>query len=816
MKNIKTELLAPAGNAEAFRGAVNAGADAVYLGGARFGARAYADNFTTEELIACIRYAHIFGRKVYLTVNTLMKDAEIAELYDYLKPFYEAGLDAVIVQDLGVFEYIKAHFPDMELHVSTQMTITGAFGGEMLKEMGASRIVPARELSLKEIVALKEKTGLEMETFIHGAMCYCYSGQCLFSSILGGRSGNRGRCAQPCRLPYTVDIPGTGAHADGKYSEKHHSGEKHSEKKNSEIKHLDGIHLEECYPLSLKDMCTIEHIGDFMDAGIDSFKIEGRMKKPEYAAGVTAIYRKYIDRKLKNPSKPVQVDQKDLEALSRLYIRSERQDGYYYKHNGRDMVTLDSSAYSGSDEKLLEDIRKQYIETSLKKPISMYASFYCGNEVSITCICGQSSVTVTGEVLQPAKNQPLTQETIDKQLRKLGDTCFEAEEIEISTDGNGFYPVKSLNELRRKAVRELEDAIIEAYGLLAKRQAEENSEKAAEIPKAVFPETAVHGWSVSVTTLEQLEAVRSFLKEENGLQLSRIYLESEILLNYPGISLSGLREAPGTEESCEIYIALPYILRKRDYRTMEQLLSFVCENSAIHGFLIRNLEEYQFLINRKYTGRIITDAGVYVWNEESYTFWKDRVDLMTCPLELKNHEWQKVFARRAVEKIVYGRLPMMITANCVAKTAGKCYRGKDTAAGGNTAANENAAADKYAAVNENAAAGEYAAVNGNAASSAKIPGTSVVYLTDRYRKKFPVLTQCRFCTNVILNSVTLSLHSRECRKWYDAVSKRISLTIESAGETIKILKFFAAVGRGQTPEPPYEEYTTGHEKRGVE
>ena len=249
----KVELLAPAGNTEAFYGAIHAGADAVYLGGNRFGARAYAENFSEEELVACIRYAHLFGRKVYLTVNTLVKESEFSEIYEYLEPYYRAGLDGVIIQDLGVFSFIRENFPGMELHGSTQMTITGEYGAEFLKEQGACRVVPARELSLKEIRRIKEATGMEIECFIHGAMCYCYSGQCLFSSILGGRSGNRGRCAQPCRLPYSS------------------KGQK------------------ECYPLSLKDMCTIESIPELLRAGIDSFKIEGRMKKAEYAAGVTAI-----------------------------------------------------------------------------------------------------------------------------------------------------------------------------------------------------------------------------------------------------------------------------------------------------------------------------------------------------------------------------------------------------------------------------------------------------------------------------------------------------------------------------------------------
>ena len=205
----KVELLAPAGNYESFLGAVHAGADAVYLGGAKFGARAYAENFTKEEICRAIRYAHIYKRKVYLTLNTLVKEREFHEVYEYLRPFYDAGLDGVIIQDLGVFFAVGEWFPHLPRHISTQMTVTGSLGAAYLKSLGAKRIVPARELSLAEIVEMKKETDIEVETFIHGAVCYCYSGQCLFSSILGGRSGNRGRCAQPCRLPY-----GTGKRAN--------------------------------------------------------------------------------------------------------------------------------------------------------------------------------------------------------------------------------------------------------------------------------------------------------------------------------------------------------------------------------------------------------------------------------------------------------------------------------------------------------------------------------------------------------------------------------------------------------------------------
>ena len=266
----KVELLAPAGSYEAFAAALNAGADAVYMGGTRFGARAYADNFSNEDLSRAIRTAHLHGKKVYLTVNTLTRQEEMPELTDFVRGLYEKeALDGVIVQDTGVLISLSEACPGLLLHASTQMSVTTREGVLFLKRLGVSRIVPARELSLKEIRLLKQED-IEIEAFIHGAMCYCYSGRCLMSSFLGGRSGNRGRCAGPCRLPYDVLGP------DGREALRGKRGE--------------------CYPISMRDLCVLEILPELIDAGIDSFKIEGRMKKPEYAAGVTAVYRRYIDR----------------------------------------------------------------------------------------------------------------------------------------------------------------------------------------------------------------------------------------------------------------------------------------------------------------------------------------------------------------------------------------------------------------------------------------------------------------------------------------------------------------------------------------
>ena len=313
----KPELLAPAGDYGCFQAALKAGADAVYIGGQEYGARAYAGNFSRDEVLFALDEAHFYGKKIYLTVNTLMKQEELDRLADFIAPFYEAGLDAVIVQDVGALCVLGKNFPDLPLHASTQMTITDAAGAEALKRLGIVRVVPARELSLEEAALLKKESGLEVEVFIHGAMCYCYSGQCLFSSMLGGRSGNRGRCAQPCRQPYRIRSQKTG---------------------------------KACYPLSLKDMCTIDLIPELMDAEIDSFKIEGRMKRAEYVAGVTDVYRRRIDEYLENPQKKREVPPQDRKLLSTLYVRSGLGNGYLKKHNGRDMITLDQPGYAGCEE----------------------------------------------------------------------------------------------------------------------------------------------------------------------------------------------------------------------------------------------------------------------------------------------------------------------------------------------------------------------------------------------------------------------------------------------------------------------------------
>ncbi len=785
----KVELLAPAGNPEGFYGAIHAGADAVYLGGRRFGARAYADNFTSKELIACIRYAHIYGRRVYLTVNTLVKEEEFSELYEYLTPFYEVGLDAVIVQDIGVFHYIRRCFPDLALHVSTQMTITGVHGAGLMENMGAVRVVPARELSLSEIMDIKRGTGLELECFVHGAMCYCYSGQCLFSSILGGRSGNRGRCAQPCRLPYMVK----GA----------------------------GRKTRECYPLSLKDMCTIEYLPELIEAGIDSFKIEGRMKRPEYTAGVTAVYRKYIDKYYDALEKGMAdggkrsftIDKRDMEELSSLYIRSERQSGYYHKHNGRDMITLESPAYSKSDERMIAGIREKYLKRVPKIPVVMEARFLRGLPAQLTIalagnstmgtktadrgiigIEGKLSKTVSGAMVEAAMNQPVTEEFIKKQLCRLGNSCFFPEDIKVIMDESIFVPLKAVNELRREGVLAMEDALIEIRNVPGSKDTDkavntgmimEFCKKAGEAVQTGdgFPQkgamtAARNRLYISVQTTEQLQGLYSRINEAFFEEIDRIYVDGDLLAGSSFRQYQALDMCRLLAESCEVVIALPYILRASDAAYLESIYTLAENNFTVFsGFLVRCMEGMGYLIQKRYNGRIYTDAGFYLWNTEGIFCVQPFVSGICLPLELNGREQQKLLSLDIpCEKVVYGRIPMMITANCVEKTVAGCQ--KDRNAEGGT-----------------------------------------IQLIDRYKKHFPVYLNCAHCINIIYNSVPLSLHDYVAGR-QNRAAMRLCFTMENSREMWDIITFFSKIrsaGNKAGGEPlPYRDYTTGHEKRGVE
>ncbi|MBO5094547.1 MAG: U32 family peptidase [Lachnospiraceae bacterium] len=743
----KVELLAPAGSYESFLGAIHAGTDAVYIGGQKYGARAYAENFTKEEVCLAIRYAHLFKKKLYLTVNTLVREDELWELPAYIRPFYEEGLDGVIVQDFGVFALLREAFPGLELHGSTEMSVTGAYGARFLLEQGASRVVPARELSLAEIRAIKE-TGIEVEAFIHGAMCYCYSGQCLFSSMLGGRSGNRGRCAQPCRLPYRI--------IEGR--------ERARERKES-------------YPLSLKDMCTLPFLPELIEAGIDSFKIEGRMKRPEYAAGVTALYRKYIDRYYEAPEKPLVITDGDMEKLRTLYIRSEIQEGYYHRHNGREMITPDKPSYLGADETYLTQIRKEYLENGRKIPVCGKIVLAKDEPVSLELRTtdGGASALCYGQDVQSAQKQPLTREAVEKQLFKMGNTPYELEKLECVIEDGCFLPVKALNDLRRDAVCVLEEAMTAKYRRSALEHVEwERDAQVIAAPETGEPESGIQKPYFSV----QIEREGQLAAACEDAEVDRLYLDADLLADWTKRErlLTALSDWKTERTERNLFLVLPYIIRLRDTNYLNILKKEIIPDGLWDGVMIRNLESLQWLREISYGRRIIADAGLYVWNMRAKHFLKGQGIALTAPLECNKTDWHKI-GIAGMEAIVYGRSPLMITANCIRKTNGECPVE-------------------------------------NKKKSAETP----LSLQDRYHTDFPVITDCLHCYNIIYNSLPLSLHEYGRSVMQEAPAGiRLSFTTESPREIRDVLACY----RGYTAEPWKKRqaafsYTKGHYKRGAQ
>lgn len=800
----RVEILAPAGSMECLKAAIAAGADAVYTGGALFGARAYAHNLTEEELLEAIDYVHLHGRRLYLTVNTLIKDREMEkQMYDYLLPYYRQGLDAVIVQDIGLFRFIRKHFPDLPIHASTQMTLTGVDGAKFLEKEGAQRIVTSRELSMAEVKKIADETELEIESFVHGALCYCYSGQCLFSSFIGGRSGNRGQCAQPCRLLYRTP----------------------------EAKRPQ-------YLLSLKDICTLELIPEMIESGIYSFKIEGRMKKPEYAAAVAFQYRKYADLYLKyyeecpaeeDPAayamKKYRVREEDRQMLLDLYNRGGFHTGYYHTQNGREMISLNRPNHAGvpavkvlakkgrnvtakaltdlypqdiielpmrkgrekadnytckdavrkgmnvqipvfadtpfkrdeiwmrtRNSTLIDTLREEFVNGKIKERICGTFRLYPQEKATLTVKCRDAEITVAGEKAQEALSQPMSRERIEKQLRKTGNTEFEFSFLKAEIGEKVFLPMQSLNELRREALETLEKVICEKY-----RRSGEVKDPEEDKTELSMEEEVLSGWTASVRTAEQMEVI---LEEE---AIGRIYVDCTM---FPRIwekdsYVEWITKVHAAGK--EIYLVMPYIFRERTRKQYEAAYNRIF-GAGWDGILIANYESFAFLKEHGYTGRIMTDYNLYEFNQESRKFWKEKgVFEFTAPVELTERELQDLRVKDG-EVIVYGYLPMMISAGCIQKTTRGCL---------------------------------------------KKSGQTTI--TDRYRNPFVVKNECDYCYNILYNYVPLYLGDR-MKEVYQIGPGRIRLmfTTERQQEVRQILSAYF-----EGKELPEGTYTRGHWKRGI-
>lgn len=746
------ELLAPAGSLKTLKAVIHAGADAVYLGGSMFGARAYANNFNEEELLEAIRFGHIHGRKIILAVNTLLKEYELGQLYDYLHPYYEAGLDAVIVQDMGVMEFIKTHFPNLPIHTSTQMTITNVDGARLLKEQGVERVVTAREMSLEEIQRIHDEVGVELESFIHGALCYCYSGQCLFSSIIGGRSGNRGRCAQPCRLSYEVL-----------------QGEKS----------LTGHHATPI--LSLKDMCTLPFLYEMADHGVYSFKIEGRMKTPEYAAGVVSIYRKYMDSYLDGSRIPV--EKKDIRALLELGNRGGFTSGYYYHHNDSDMLSGESASHNKSEGVLQDNIRREYVETELKEKIKgkLILNKECPAKIEVQY--GKIKVSYQGDMVLAAQNRPLTKEVVTEKITKTGNTPFVFEKLEVTMDDDIFMPVNQLNQLRRGALEALEEALLKPYERTLLELVETSSaETDRQTTGNAINEKQISGQSLSQTSRQQPAGssteVRVLIEDAEQLLavlkadfVDTVYLDCMLYTRENLIrKLSEDIDRVHASGKKAFYV-FPFIFRQQTSLFYEKIMPEL-KKLPLDGIIVRSLDEIAFIKEwGNENWQMVSDSNLYTYsNEASEYFYRLGMMRDTIPVELNRKEILRRENSRS-EMIIYGRLPLMITAQCIHKNTLGCMH-----------------------------------------------QPKVLNLKDRYSVHFPVKNFCSECYNVIYNSLPVCLFKEDVTvKKIAPAAVRLSFTTETEEEAEQILTIYGDIYKnggilGQLPM----ECTNGHFKRGVE
>lgn len=674
------ELLAPAGGEKALRAAVQAGADAVYIGGSNFNARQSADNFTKDKMRECIDYCHLYGVKVYVAVNTLIKMRETDALIAYAKELNKIGADGVIVQDLGAAAIFLACTPALPVHASTQMTAASGEAVRFLEELGIKRVVLARELSFDEIKKISDMTDAELEIFVHGALCMCYSGQCLMSSVIGGRSGNRGRCAQPCRLKYSLTENG----------------------KNVFTGHL----------LSPKDLNLSEVLDKVKDSGCVSLKIEGRLKRAEYVAAVVSVYRKYLDSTGK-------IDNADKKILLDAFNRGGFTKGFFASTPGKAMMCHDNP--SNVSENKFPDYAVKMSEENAnfrKIPIYMHAEVKVGQPVVLTVWDDNSnSVSISGAVLtQIAKNKPLSSERLSEQLGKLGNTPFVLKNAEISIDENAIVPIGEINNIRREAVSLLS---LERKKIPERREYEISK-------KPDLKKNSELKISVEVETREQLEIAKKY-------KIERIYVpehlkEDGLIVKTPDISKTGI---------------------KTNAKKLQ----------------VSNIAD----IYKHRTSELFGGARLNVYN--SYTIDALGLKSVTLSPELNLHEISDITRTTDAETeiIAYGRLTLMIMANCPVKACGKCSRGKN----------------RYS-------------------------------LKDRMNEEFPVLCSPD-CTARLLNSKPLYMAD----KWNELKSTgadfaRLVFTTEIRAECEEIIKSYINAKDGfDAKKLPDNSFTRGHFFRGV-
>lgn len=693
----RTELLAPVGSYEALVAAVQNGADAVYLGGKKFGARQYASNFDDETIIKAVEYCHIRGVKVYVTVNTLVSDEELKDFMEYINFLYDIDIDAVIIQDLGILKYIREHFPDLEIHASTQMTIHNLGGVRLLESLGVKRTVLAREMNVSDIKNIKENSNMEIEVFVHGALCICYSGQCLMSSLIGGRSGNRGRCAQPCRLPYKLVELNT----------------------KKEINSAGGNYI-----LSPKDLNTIESLDTLLDLGIESLKIEGRMKKPEYVAVVVGAYRRAIDMYYRDGR--IEIDDNTKKELAQIFNRKftkgrmfgdkdekimgfekpgnrgveighviafdrrkrilkikltdvlQKGDGIeirnkrienkgirlkkVLKNNGEvekfakgEVIEIEfkgeasksDKVFKTSDKELLNKAAETYRTENRKIPIFGAIKGKMGEELEFFIWDNNDNyISIKGEQkIQKAINKPLSQERIEKQLNKLGNTSYYFEKLEIDIDKNIVVPISEINNIRREAI----DGLNNSRKNMNKREKHGFKPITLDSTKSGKEKRKI-SIAAYVNDLDQLEAVLT-------TEINTIYYSN----------MSDIQEAFYRANK-----AKKLLIPALDRITCDSELEFIKEKKE------DLLQSKHILLSNHGQLNMFTNEDIYIHADFSFNIFNSlsaqklrelNVDNITLSPEL-NYNQIKYMASKidGLEMIVYGHLPMMITEYCPVKT----------------------------------------------------------------------------------------------------------------------------------------------------
>lgn len=817
-KKKEIEILAPAGSVDRMRAAFAGGADACYIGGKNFGARAFADNPEEKELVEAIHYAHLHDKKLYMTINTLIKENEMKGLYNYVLPYYKAGIDAILVQDFGVLKFLRESFPDLALHASTQMTVCDTGATSLLKKFNVERLVLSRELSLKEVEAFKEED-IEIECFVHGALCVCYSGQCLMSVMNGGRSGNRGSCAGPCRMSYNL------------YEGENSSGI--SPGKSLETKP---------YLLSPKDICALDLIPDMVEAGIDSFKIEGRMKRPEYAALTAYLYRKWTDvylndgREEFDSAQAMRERNSDVEKLSDIYNRGSFTKGYLVNHNGLEMMANTRPNHNGvlvgrvinviasgrknvmlisaekdlnahdvveirsdnrptepvyeftlkdgkkkgesfeanftkglpvktglcvyrtKNEVLLNDINDNIILKPIKKRIK--ASFYAeaDSELILTLYTDDSSISVNGAICMKAENRPVDEERVCSSLLKMGDTEFtlKREDIDVNLVGDVFFPMSALNELRREACEALYEAIVNRY---FKDRMQPVSESGTVIPKQEFNPD----YEIIVSNLLQLKTV---------LEVMAPYKDrTEIIINTELFGLADIKKGldEAENEGIILYLRLPEIFRRNN---KEKYQRFFAKGSSgfdllfrVKGFLVRNLEEISFVKELEKLSSVsfdmIGDTNLYAFNSKAVETLSDfGIHHYTASLEQSIREAKEVRNNITLPSklsfVVYGREELMVMTQCQWKNKGACVK-------------ELKKGDK------------------------RLP--DILYIENKKSKsdgksgKFPIIKDCESCTNYVYQDVPLNLFEKmdEIRE-LSPDYLRLDFSFETDSEVREVMK----------------------------